>query len=102
MDGIQDVWQYQTRNDIQFNNLPYGTYYLQIKGRNSGGLWTIKDQRIKIIVLRPFYLQNWFVTLAFCLFIVVAIVFARYRTNKYRKDALMLQEKIRQATMRLS
>jgi hypothetical protein len=53
--------------------LPYGKFTLQVKAQNREGAWSKSELNIPLIVLKPFYLEWWFITLIalwlYCLFI---------------------------------
>jgi ligand-binding sensor domain-containing protein/anti-sigma regulatory factor (Ser/Thr protein kinase) len=52
-----------TEGSVRYANLPSGTYYLQIKGANSDGIWNEEMRELKITVPTPWYLTWWFITL---------------------------------------
>jgi ligand-binding sensor domain-containing protein/anti-sigma regulatory factor (Ser/Thr protein kinase) len=52
-----------TEGSVRYANLPSGTYYLQIKGANSDGVWNEIIRELKITVPTPWYLTWWFISL---------------------------------------
>ena len=53
-----------TEGAIRYANLPYGTYYLQVKAANSDGVWNETIRELKITILTPWYLSWWFISLS--------------------------------------
>lgn len=98
IDGLMEDWQIQSRNDILLNKLPYGTYSLNIKGQNSGGTWTPESFGIQLVVLKPFFLQWWFILTCVFTGLVSLLLVSRWRTNMFQRDAEKLQLEIANAT----
>ncbi|MCB0535142.1 MAG: response regulator [Saprospiraceae bacterium] len=78
IDGLNTLWNYQTSNAIQINNLPYGTYTLRIKAQGANGHWTSQELQLPLVVVRPFYLRWWFIFIG--IGGIVAFVWWRIRT----------------------
>ena len=75
---------------ITFTNLKHGKYTLKIKGSNNDGIWNEKGTELNIVVLPPFWLRWWFITI---LFIIVVGIISLVSYLKVR--ALIRVEKLR-------
>lgn len=93
IEGYANNWNYTNENHVQITNLPYGKYNLKVKGQNGSDGWSEKELSLGIHVLKPFYLQWWFITL-FVLF-VVFIIWWRIRQLEKDKEHLELEVKKR-------
>ncbi|RYD87787.1 MAG: hybrid sensor histidine kinase/response regulator, partial [Sphingobacteriales bacterium] len=99
--GLDNAWTNQTESSLRIGNLPYGTYSLLIRGQASNGQWSANTLRIQVDVQRPFYLQSWFLGLAFLLVIAGIWGWVKWRNWKHRQEQNRLQNEIRQATARI-
>ena len=62
IEGYQDKWIYQKAASLRISGLPYGNYKLLIRGKASAtNNWIDYPKAIKIRVVKPFYLQWWFI-----------------------------------------
>lgn len=98
IDGLDKDWQIQKENKLQLGRLPYGTHYLNVKGANSNGGWSNSQLKIKLNVLKPFYLQSWFLAGVIVLSVISLIAFFRYKTNELKANEILLQQKVNEAT----
>lgn len=85
-------WYAVGRNSqINYSNLPYGSYTLRIKGSNSDGKWNETERVLGIRIRPPFYLSVWaymvYVVLALCSLVAVIIYF-RKRTRRKHQQAM--------------
>lgn len=101
IEGIDKDWQYQKENFIRSIGLPYGNYQLRIKGQGSGGYWVEYPKSIQIHVLRPFYLQSWFIGLTVISFILGIIGLIRFRTRQLRAREQKLEQIVQERTAKI-
>lgn len=99
--GYQDEWIYTKNNFIRFNTLPYGNHQLEIKGKSGSKDWSKQQLLVNIHVLRPFYLQWWFIVLIVILGAAMVYLFLQNRTKQLEKDKQILQEKVQKRTLRI-
>jgi signal transduction histidine kinase/ligand-binding sensor domain-containing protein/AraC-like DNA-binding protein len=92
--GIEKNWNEQTDNTIRLSRLPYGNYTLEIKGQETDGHWSEKELHIAMKVVKPLYLQSWFLVLLALL--LSAVVYSIYRFTLNRKLALQEAQKLRE------
>ncbi|MCB1615397.1 MAG: hypothetical protein KDI30_05225, partial [Pseudomonadales bacterium] len=101
LEGVDKEWIYQKGNTIRISKLPYGNHLLMIKGQTAEGMWSSHILRINVRVLKPFYLQVWFILLTIA--IVMACIFYYYKqrekTLKDRQAELERVVKERTATI---
>ncbi|KAA9346686.1 two-component regulator propeller domain-containing protein [Larkinella humicola] len=99
--GLDNAWTHQAESSLRLGNLPYGTYQLLIKGQASNGQWSANTLTIPIEVLRPFYLQIWFMILTVLLLIGGIWGWLRWRIWNHQQEQKRLQTEIRQATAQI-
>lgn len=92
LEGFDREWYAVGRNSqINYSNLPYGSYTLRIKGSNSDGKWNETERVLDIRIRPPFYLSVWaymvYVVLALCSLVAVIIYF-RGRTRRKHRQAM--------------
>ncbi len=99
--GLDNQWTYQTEPSLRLGNLPYGDYQLLVKGQAVDGRLSSANLTIEVIVLRPFYLRNWFLLLMAVLLTATVWGWLRWRIWNHRQEQTRLQTQIRQATTRI-
>ena len=93
-----EEWNYQREASLRLDRLPYGKHEVIIRGISSVGQGSANELVVPIVVLKPFYVQGWF--LAGVLIILSSlIVFAfRWRERNLREQKVRLERKIRERT----
>ncbi|MGM9507697.1 two-component regulator propeller domain-containing protein [Larkinella sp. GY13] len=99
--GLDQDWTFQTESSLRLSNLPYGTHQLLIKGQAANGQWSANTLAIQVEVLRPFYLQIWFIVLTILLLIGGIWGWLRWRIWNHQQEQKQLQTEIRQATAQI-
>lgn len=91
--GYNNEWQYLTAGNHRatFENIPSGTYQLEIKAADRYGTWQTLDNKIEIRVLPPWYASWW----AYIIYlgIAVTLVYAGiyfYKENMKTKNRLQM------------
>ena len=101
LDGIDTDWNYIDENTIRLTGLPYGEFKMHIKAQLDNGQWQSHPIVFPILVLKPFYLQLWFL-IALVLLIVGGIVFYfRFRTHQLHRENQRLELKVDSRTVAL-
>ncbi|HEY0976482.1 MAG TPA: two-component regulator propeller domain-containing protein [Flavobacteriales bacterium] len=75
-------WIEQREQLIRVGDLPYGEWKLRIRARDAGGHWSARELDYTIEVLRPFYLQWWFLLLCLSAFGALVALWSRYRLRR--------------------
>jgi signal transduction histidine kinase/ligand-binding sensor domain-containing protein/DNA-binding response OmpR family regulator len=89
LDGFDKEWNYIGRlNKGAYTNLPPGDYTIQLKYRNSAGLWSPVTEALQVTIVPPFWLTWWFNILA-----LLAIIGGIYGVFKIRIAAINKQKK---------
>ncbi|RYF49655.1 MAG: hybrid sensor histidine kinase/response regulator, partial [Cytophagaceae bacterium] len=96
--GVDNTWRYQTESSLRLGNLPYGDHTLLIRGQAADGRMSSDTLSIGVRVLRPFYLQGWFVFSLVVLLLGGVWAWGRWREWQYRKAQIRLQTQINEAT----
>ncbi|MDO8898584.1 MAG: response regulator, partial [Bacteroidales bacterium] len=103
IEGLQSEWVFadaEQRNASYFR-LPPGKYVFQVKGANNSNIWNEESTNLEIVVLPPWY-QLWWVRVLSMLFLGIAIyLFVLFRTNKLKKQKLLLEQKVIARTFQL-
>jgi ligand-binding sensor domain-containing protein len=84
--GYDSNWIYTNTREIQFNQLPYGSYKVQIQAKREYGDWDSSESFIQLPVVctPPFWATSWFWIAAFSLLMFVVILFFRHRISQIR------------------
>lgn len=90
LEKIDDEWsqKVETKNDfISFYNLSYGNYQFSVQVINADGLVSKPAISGNIEILRPFYLQYWFIISNLLVLVIIIYFVNDYLTErKYRKQ----------------
>ena len=71
----------------RYPNLPAGTYNFKVRGANSDGIWSPRQELLKIKIRPPFYQTWWFYLICLILIVAASYAFYRYRVNLVREKA---------------
>jgi signal transduction histidine kinase/DNA-binding response OmpR family regulator len=82
IEGQSEQWQYIKDNQLRVSGLSYGKYILKIKGQMSNGSFSDKELLMRLNVLRPFYLQWWFIILSIFALLAAIVHFIKRNTRK--------------------
>ncbi len=99
--GADKSWNYINENSIRISGLPYGKFTLRIKAQNREGAWSKSELIIPVIVLKPFYLKWWFITLLVLLFTVAVYLIIKLRTKQLAADKNKLEKLVNKRTVQL-
>ncbi|MFK8103398.1 MAG: ATP-binding protein [Saprospiraceae bacterium] len=102
IEGVDSDWHYQKENTLQIGKLPYGNYTLRIKGQTDNGQWSNQELTLKVKVLRPFYLQLWFLILASLLLVAAIFLFYKWRIRRLKIRQQVLEAAIKKATAQIA
>ncbi|WP_177183848.1 hybrid sensor histidine kinase/response regulator [Mucilaginibacter sp. OK283] len=97
--GFDKTWNYVgNKNTATYTNLSAGTYTFKVKSRNSDGKWSRHELNLEIIVLPPFWLTWWFLSLI--TFVIFAIIYGLYKAkvNNIEKQKRLLEEQVSERT----
>jgi two-component sensor histidine kinase/ligand-binding sensor domain-containing protein len=101
LEGIDTDWNYIDENTIRLSGLPYGKFKMYIKAQLANGQWQSHPIVFPVIVLKPFYLQLWFI-IVFSILLVGGIIFYfRFRTNQLHEQNHQLELKVDSRTVDL-
>ncbi|MEM1319564.1 MAG: ATP-binding protein, partial [Bacteroidota bacterium] len=99
IEGLLEAFQPIKGNTVEISGLPYGRHQLRVRGQGADGRYSEQELVLPIIVIRPFYLRWWFISLVF-LFVVISVVqfyFWRIQQLQERRRELELMVKERTA-----
>ncbi len=101
IDGIDADWNYIDENTIRLSGLPYGVYKMHIKAQLKNGQWGSNPIVFTILVMKPFYLQLWFLIAAVLLMVAGFVFYFRFRTNRLNAENHRLELKVDSRTAAL-
>jgi two-component sensor histidine kinase/ligand-binding sensor domain-containing protein len=101
IEGVDKDWNYINENSIRISGLPYGKFTLHIKAQNREGAWSKSELNIPLLVLKPFYLEWWFISLLVFLFAVAVYWIIRSRTKQLAADKNKLEKLVNERTAQL-
>jgi two-component sensor histidine kinase/ligand-binding sensor domain-containing protein len=101
IEGVDKDWNYINENSIRISGLPYGKFTLHVKAQNHEGAWSKSELTIPLVVLTPFYLEWWFITLLALLFAMAVYLIVRSRTKQLAADKNKLEKTVSERTAQL-
>ena len=99
IDGYTDSWQTIDDNYLRITHLPYGNYTLRIKGQNINRGWSGNELSLPIRILKPFYLQGWFLSLLTLSVIGLTVFIIKRRELVLKKDKERLEREVQKRTL---
>lgn len=78
-------WKMITGSEINFNNLPPGTYKFEIKMTAKNERWPVQVKQFNLIVKPPFWKTIWFISILSALILIIGYLFYRWRIFYIRK-----------------
>ncbi len=94
-DGNWSAWA--NDKDVEFTNLPYGSYNLKIQGRDGFGHET-EVVSFNFAIAYPFYLKWYMICLYILLFGACVYGLVRLRLRKLEKDKQLLEKVVQERT----
>ncbi len=98
IEGFNNNWVYIQENYLRITSLPCGEYTLKIKGRNTNKGLSNQELSLDIHVLKPFYLQWWFITLVLLSLVVGIISVFNYRVKAFKRNQQRLEAEVNRRT----
>ncbi len=99
MEGLDKEWTYLKRNrKVYYTKLPPGTYYFNVKGSNSSGVWNPQEASLKIVILPPWWSSIWaeivyvMVFVALSVFTIKSFLNRQIEKNRRRYERLDIEK----------
>ena len=100
--GLYEEWLNISSNRlIELSNLNPGDYKIEIKAFNNDGRWSEQFMSINLNVHPVWWNRGWVRILFALLIIILAVLFHQFRTNKIRKQNLLLENEVKSRTSEL-
>jgi len=93
IEGLDADWNYQSISTLRMNRLPYGDYEFQLKASAGQGVWTA-PLTFRLLVVRPFYLQTWFILLSIVLLVLLVYLLVYLRNKRLIKSQNELKKEV--------
>ncbi|MFK7972855.1 MAG: ATP-binding protein, partial [Bacteroidia bacterium] len=99
VEGFHTDWISSQSTEIQIGGLPYGNYTLRFRAKTErSNEWVEYEKQLQLVVNRPFYLQSWFLLLAFLLLALSIFIGVRYNTRRLRRRQVELETIVEERT----
>ena len=101
--GFDRGWSTETnQRQISYTNLPPGRYVFRVIACNNDGKWNLEGASLRF-ELRPFFFQTfWFLTLAVCGLLFLAVMAFRWRFRRLQRREHELEVLVKERTGELS
>jgi len=82
-----DSWtaKFAYEKEIDFNDLPYGTYTLHVQCSNEEQVWNSDIIKVPIHISPPFWLQIWFIVLVILLVLGIILLYIHFSVRQITK-----------------
>lgn len=101
IEGLDENWVYINENSVRISGLPYGDYVLRVRAQNREGAWNKEELSIPLRVLKPVYLQWYFILTVLLLIGVLIYLFIQFRVKQLAREKRRLEETVNERTMQL-
>lgn len=98
LDGNQDQWIETKENKVNFINLPYGNYTLQIKAKGASNNWSKEFIEIPIEVITPISERWWFRLLLLSIGGVLVYLGSLWRIKALEREKENLEAEVQKRT----
>ena len=103
IDELQNDWvNLGNKGKLTLTGLAHGNYTLRIKASNNHGVWNEEGIILKLVLIPPVYLQNWFLISGIILFLISVYLVYKWRMYQVKKNEKLLEEQIQNATQALA
>jgi signal transduction histidine kinase/ligand-binding sensor domain-containing protein/DNA-binding response OmpR family regulator len=86
LDGFEDSWNYAgIERKATYTNISPGKYSFHVQAANNDGVWNLEGASIDIIILPPWYLSYWAISLYVLLIVSVVLLFRKFLLIKERR-----------------
>lgn len=100
--GHDKEWSSPSTNRfISYNDLPGGTYTLQVKASNNDGIWNEKPLELSIRVVPPFWKTKIFYVAVILALFALVYLYTRIRTRAVMRENRLLEQKVAERTREL-
>lgn len=103
MSGYRDAWTTATAGTpITLNNVPPGTFTLEVIGMNADGVQGTTEELLTVVVIRPFWASPWAMVLAALLLVlIVTWVWVRAYRRRMQRRLAEAERETRELRMRM-
>ena len=101
IEGLDKNWNYINETSVRISGLPYGDFVLRIKAQNQEGVWNTRELSMPLKVLKPVYLQWWFILSLALISGILIYLYIYFRTKQLASDKTRLEETVSERTGQL-
>ncbi|MEL6835885.1 MAG: ATP-binding protein [Bacteroidota bacterium] len=101
IEGLMKEFQSMSGNVLELGGIPYGKYVLRIRGQSTDKRYAQKDLLLPLQVLRPFYLQWWFILLTFAVTVLGIVQFYFWRIRRLSERKTQLEAMVQERTVQI-
>ncbi len=99
--GLRDDWiDIGDRREVTFTELKPGKYTLDVRGRNSHGVWSNAATSLSLVVVPPFWMTLWFRAFSLAALALAVVAVHRQRTWRLKqrnRELVLLKDQREQA-----
>ncbi|MEQ8238848.1 MAG: two-component regulator propeller domain-containing protein [Cyclobacteriaceae bacterium] len=101
--GFDKDWSIASnQNFASYTNIPPGKYEFMVKSANNDGIWTEQPTTISLEIIPPWWELVWVKFLVAILFIIILILAYQSKVDQYKRNQVLLQQKVEEATQELT
>ena len=95
LDGVDSAWSEPTTlREIDYTNLPPGSFRFQVTARNNSGVWNEAGTFLEFSIAPAYYQTNWFRALCAAAFVALFWILYQIRTQQLRRQERRLRNVI--------
>ncbi len=104
LEGFEKGWNYvgSNRRYASYTNLKPGNYVFKVKASGSNGEFTGETKTLNIYIAPPFWDTPWFMGIIMLALLAVLFGYVRYRTYSLKRQKRILEEQVRERTVRIN
>lgn len=100
LEGFDKGWSFETESRVAtYSSLPPGNYTFRVVASAGNGYWTEENAAVyRFTVLKPFWLEWWFILILILFGLVVIVYYTQWRTKKLQEDKKLLEDEVSRRT----
>ncbi len=102
LEEFDEDWQYSGNHNVAtYTNLDPGEYTFRVIASNNDNVWNKEGRTLTIIVLKPFWMKWWFISILILFAILVAYALNELRVYRIKRRYIELEKIVDQRTSEL-
>lgn len=101
IEGVHQHWVKASGSEVQLAGLPYGTYGLKVRAKNSRGVYYDQEYTIPLLIHSPVYLQKWFLIFGLVILMLTVHLGIRFRHRYLLDRQRELEQEVKLRTIKI-